>query len=79
MKNNIRAVILKLADRIANLEFSKNVQTETSLFEMYKREYPVFKKELKCDPFNTDDPSLKQPWTCMWIYLDSLFYEKKKA
>jgi (p)ppGpp synthase/HD superfamily hydrolase len=39
-----RAVILKLADRIANMEHS--IATGTSHLEMYRREFPAFEAAL---------------------------------
>lgn len=45
IKNNDKALIVKLCDRIANVRHSKLYND--NLFQMYKKEYPDFIKELK--------------------------------
>lgn len=56
-----RAIIVKLADRIANVEASK--RSRRDLYAMYRREWPKFETSLR----NPDGPS------AMWFHLASLF------
>lgn len=56
------SIYLKLCDRIANTTNSKIHKVE--LFEMYKKEYPVFKYALKVRGLYPD----------MWAKLDELYY-----
>jgi len=65
IKANKDALIIKLADRIANIEFSKG--SNTSYVAMYKKEWPTFEAELH-DPVEEDKRILK-----MWQYLEALF------
>lgn len=67
IKANKDALIIKLADRIANIEFSKG--SNTSFVEMYKKEWSGFYGAL----FNSEetDPRIKK----MWQYLEGLFTE----
>lgn len=58
------AVFLKLADRIANTEYS--VSNKSSMFNMYKKEYPDFKQGIM--PENPDQTILR-----MFSYLESLY------
>lgn len=58
------AIILKLADRIANVESS--LQNNHNLFLMYKREHSVFSERLK--PQSKTDVAAR-----MWKHLDDLF------
>lgn len=67
IKANKDALIIKLADRIANIEFSKG--SNTSFVDMYKKEWSGFHSAL-FDP-NEDDARIKT----MWQYLESLFIE----
>jgi len=61
IRNNENAVILKLADRIANIEAGgKKIQ-------MYEKEYLYFRKSL-CDEHHSKDIQK------MWSYLDSLLF-----
>lgn len=43
IKNNYKAVIVKICDRIANIEHSKK-EGNKSLLEMYKKEHALFKE-----------------------------------
>lgn len=70
IKGNLKAIILKLADRIANIEFGIN-DTEKSLFNMYKKEYSEFKNNLTEIPV-TDIDGLKSKLDQMWYFLDCL-------
>jgi (p)ppGpp synthase/HD superfamily hydrolase len=55
------AIILKLADRIANVR--NCIATQSDLLNMYRKEYPAFRLALK-----SDNPDVKR----MWWYLDFL-------
>jgi len=63
IQNNFRATSLKLADRIANVRqcITKN---NTNLYEMYKKEYDIFRYTLKLDIGTTNDS--------LWKELDKL-------
>lgn len=62
-----RAIILKLADRIANVESSR--QNNRGLFQMYKREHPEFMSALQ--------PASKSATAArMWQHLNHLFSKK---
>lgn len=56
----LTAVPLKLADRIANVEYGKSVGS--SMVDMYRREQPVFEYSLRSGE-----------WEGMWDHLNSLF------
>ena len=64
IKINPQAVILKLADRIANVTFS--LATNDGLFRMYEKEYPEFRKSLY------DSRASIVPTKWMWQSLDAL-------
>ena len=80
IKNDMRALILKLADRIANIEYGRSKNAVNSLFDMYKKEYRTFKKELNGNPSDFSQlqevDGLKEKLQQMWFYLDSLFSYK---
>lgn len=59
--SNQNAVILKLADRIANVENSLSI-TKKKFFEMYKKEHPDFRQYLY-------SPGVSDR---MWAHLDGL-------
>lgn len=65
---NKRALILKLADRIANIEQAKG--TNSRYVDMYRKEWGDFYGHL-FDP-NGMDPRVAK----MWTYLESLFDEE---
>lgn len=65
-KENEAAIILKLADRIANVEASLE---NSNKLNMYKNEYSDFKKALQ--PFSESILARK-----MWHHLDQLLTEK---
>lgn len=71
IKSNKDALIIKLADRIANIEFSKG--SNTSFVNMYKKEWKGFYEAL-FDPDETDSRINK-----MWQYLESLFVEDENG
>jgi len=54
-------LIIKLADRLTNVEFSKS--TDSGLFDMYKREYFDFHNAL-FDPGETDE-RVRKMWDCL--------------
>lgn len=62
LRKNPKAVIVKLADRISNVRYSKKLNN-SGYFQMYEREYQNFKYYLN------DEVSNKAMWDC----LDSLF------
>jgi (p)ppGpp synthase/HD superfamily hydrolase len=63
LKKHPYAVILKLADRIANVEASLDEKDSTGHhLQMYKKEYPDFKSNLYT-------PGLAED---MWVYLDNI-------
>jgi len=69
------AIIVKLADRLANVQFSLQAAEDKrnkSLFGMYKKEYPGFREALykKCKTFNAT------PLVQMWARLDDLLGDK---
>ena len=65
IKTNKDALIIKLADRIANIEFSKGANT--NFVNMYQKEWDTFKREL----YDSDESDKR---VCkMWKYLESLF------
>ncbi len=58
------AKLVKLCDRIANVEFSSSAHGDPSKFEMYKSEYAEFQRQLR------DRTELHlEP---LWLHLDSL-------
>lgn len=67
IKGNYLATVLKLADRIANVEASKKMKADgyKNLYQMYHKEYPDFRLHL----FDDKGP------VKMWNYLDSLLKE----
>lgn len=72
IRGNFFATVLKLADRIANVEYGAATGGKG---DMYAKEYPEFKKSLKEDvDFNTDgDVSIsKLVLERMWSHLDKL-------
>ena len=46
IRSNPKSIILKLADRIANINFSISAQ-QTSFIEMYRKEFPEFQYNLR--------------------------------
>lgn len=65
MRENKKAIVLKLADRIANIENGKEHQT--SYVQMYQSEWANFYEALY-DPGETDDRVIS-----MWNYLKIMF------
>lgn len=59
--NSRLAIFLKLCDRLANTRNSRN--TGHRMFDVYKKEYPVFRYALKQD---------NDPYEDMWCELDDL-------
>lgn len=56
IQSNKKALIVKLADRIANTEAS--LQTNPKLYKMYAKEFPLFKELL----YNSQDVELMPMW-----------------
>ena len=69
IRKSQEAVLVKLADRIANVEAG------WSKFRMYQREYPEFKKQLHDDDLQYEDLGYTITIRKMWSYLDSLMEE----
>jgi (p)ppGpp synthase/HD superfamily hydrolase len=66
------AIILKLADRIANVEAALN--SGSRHLEMYREEHPEFRKAILGDYYVTDTEKR------MWQYLDDLLnFEQKEV
>lgn len=65
IKNTKYAVFVKLCDRIANVQYSK--AQGSRMFEMYKKEQPMFEMSLK------DDNSVKL-YNEMFEYLNNIIY-----
>lgn len=62
MVDRPRAIILKLADRIANVENSLN--NNSGLLQMYRKEHPLFCEKLRrFSPPETEE---------MWMHLESI-------
>jgi (p)ppGpp synthase/HD superfamily hydrolase len=74
IKENRKALILKLSDRIANIETGL-ANGDVSYTEMYRHEWPEFQKALYDE--NEQDDRIKK----MWEHLTGLFdgYEKKRG
>lgn len=68
-----RAVILKLADRIANMESS--LVKNSGLFQMYVKEHPVFREKLRGLSVNGSETRV----SAMWSYLDGLTRLRTRA
>jgi (p)ppGpp synthase/HD superfamily hydrolase len=68
-RENQAAIILKLADRIANVEAS--LASKSGLLRMYQREHAEFKQALK--PMSNNDMA-----EVMWSYLDQLLADGEK-
>ncbi len=65
------AKIVKLCDRIANVEFSSSAFGNRSKFEMYRSEYAEFQRQLR------DRTELElEP---LWLHLDSLLIRSELA
>jgi (p)ppGpp synthase/HD superfamily hydrolase len=68
--SNPRALIVKLADRIANTENSR--RRSTAKYDMYKKEWAAFKQLLRRP--EGEDPRV----TSMWSHLDDLYEVAKR-
>ena len=82
IRKDIRTIVLKLADRIANVEFGENPE----LFYMYKKEHKEFKENLQIE-ISTKSIDLKteeklkflnEKLQEMWKYLDTIFERKRQ-
>lgn len=65
------AIVLKLADRIANVETS--VRTKDRRLSMYREEHPAFKAALLVPAWAS--PNGQDPMSGMWRHLDNLLKE----
>lgn len=73
--NHPYAIVLKLADRIANTEYS--LKNKSKQLQMYVKEYPFFKKSLTSD-YNNYYSGYKDIINEIWELLDNL-YEAARA
>jgi len=69
IKNNKKATILKLADRIANVK--ESISNNPNLLEMYKKEYSSFREGIFNETF-AQEITINR----MWSYLDTLLNTK---
>lgn len=65
IRRNVNALVVKLADRTANIESGGSKQS------MYRKEYPEFKQFLYA-PEEIDDSEMREIVIEMWAHLDSL-------
>lgn len=65
IRANPDAVVLKLADRIANVIHA--LQANPDILDMYRREWPVFERELRTEGEHDD----------MWSYLETILMEPR--
>lgn len=70
ISGNIKALCVKLADRIANSRRAKN-NSNTKYINMYKKEYPVFRYYLK-DETSCNAQNFGAAIKAMWKELDNL-------
>lgn len=66
LQSNAKSIPLKLADRIANVEFCV-FNSNIKMFEKYKAEHKLFKGMLY--PYSSAETSVIQ----MWEYIEFLF------
>ena len=69
IKDNEKALVIKLADRIVNTEFS--IDNNKKLYKMYKKEFPRFRELLY------DDKSITYQIIYLWYSLENLYREEK--
>lgn len=67
--DNEKALLLKLADRVVNTEYS--LSTNEKLYKMYKQEFPLFRKHLY------DEKSISYPIIYLWYYLENLYRDEE--
>ena len=70
IRENPRAIMVKLADRIANVEYSQ--KRGSSMYEKYKKEYLEFDKALYSPSFFKEYPAMGP----LWGRLDRAVYGK---
>jgi len=68
IRANKDAIIVKLADRIANVTNAK--KTGNPIFEMYQKEYTEFRSALDTNDYTLDS---------LWIELDNIMFEFKNV
>lgn len=76
IENNADALIIKLADKIANIRTS--IREESTLRDMYKKEYPKFRQYFY-RPYNTIESSsdLLLLWEKLDFLMESIFITPK--
>lgn len=65
LRNNEKALIIKLADRVVNTE--QSLANNEKLYKMYKKEFPRFRELLY------DNKSITYPIIYFWYYLENLY------
>ena len=66
IKSNWKAVVVKICDRIANVNQSKLYNK--TLFEMYKKEHQDFTKNLKSDI--NEDYAIEKAWQKLYLIIN---------
>lgn len=69
IKNNEKALLLKLADRVVNTEYS--LSANEKLYKIYKQEFPRFRELLY------DEKSITYPIIYLWYYLENLYRDEE--
>lgn len=68
LKDSEKAIILKLADRIANVESC--LRNNSNLLQMYQKEHPTFFEKLR--PYSTSEKANE-----MWEYLNKILEKEQ--
>lgn len=69
IKDNEKALVIKLADRVVNTE--QSLDNNEKLYKMYKKEFPLFRELLY------DDKSITYQIIYLWYSLENLYQEEK--
>lgn len=70
LKDNEKALLLKLVDRVVNTE--ESLGNDEKLYKMYKKEFPLFRELLY------DDKSISYPIIYLWYYLENLYRNEEE-
>jgi guanosine-3',5'-bis(diphosphate) 3'-pyrophosphohydrolase len=70
IKSNEKALILKLADRIVNTEFS--IDNNENLYKMYEKEFHLFTELL----YNSSGKCFNYTLEALWMYLEYLYLDE---
>ena len=79
IKADLRAICLKLADMIANVEHGRSKGAKENKNSMYKKEYPHFRQFMKDFSHLENIDGLKPIISRMWNHLDYLLDYKGKV